>query len=120
MATKINLQVRLVPGQLNISCTQLATVHSVVPPYCKNTVTPFKANFLCSFFINFFTATARIDQKHFQALFHTPTTLQTMPSILLYISGSLKYNISFQKTLPWQLLSPYVLPDFTPALVVTS
>ena len=34
------------------------------------------------------------------------------------IHGSLKYNNSFQKTLPWQLLSLHVLPDFTPALAV--
>ena len=44
----------------------------------------------------------------FWALFRTPTTLQPLPPIRLYIRGSLEYNISFQKTLPWQLLSLYV------------
>ena len=51
-----------------------------------------------------------IDRKHFQDVFHTPTTLQLMSTILLCICGSLEYNNSFRKTLPWKLLSPYVLP----------
>ena len=48
-----------------------------------------------------------IDWKRFRALFCTPTTLQPPPPILLYIRGSLEYNTSFRKSLPWQLL-PYV------------
>ena len=55
-----------------------------------------------------FSQPQHFDRKHFQALFRTPTTLQLPPHILLYIRGSLKYNISFRKSLPWQLLSPYV------------
>ena len=55
-----------------------------------------------------FSQPQRIDRKRFWALFHTPTTLQPPPPILLYIRGSLKYNNSLQITLPWQLLSPYV------------
>ena len=49
-----------------------------------------------------------IDWKRFRALFRTPTTLQPPPPILLYTRGSLEYNISFRKSLPWQLLSLYV------------
>ena len=48
----------------------------------------------------------RIDRKRFRALFCTPTILRPPPPILLYIRGRLKYNISFRKTLPWQLLPP--------------
>ena len=51
-----------------------------------------------------------IDRKHFRALFRTPTTLRLPPPILLCIRGSLEYNISVRKTLPWQSLSPYVFP----------
>ena len=56
-----------------------------------------------------FTATA-YQLEAFLGLFRTPTPLQPPPPILLYIRGSLEYNNFFRKTLPWQLLSPYVLP----------
>ena len=50
-------------------------------------------------------------RKSFWALFRTPTPLQPSPPVLFYIRGSRECNF-FRKTFPWQLLSPYVLPDF--------
>ena len=58
-----------------------------------------------------------IDWKHFWALFHTPTTLRLPPPI--FFCGRLEYNISFQKTLPWQLLSSYVFPPALATLLQT-
>ena len=56
---------------------------------------------------SFFTATAYRSEE----LFRTPTPLQPSPPILFYIRGSREWNF-FRKTFPWQLLSPYVLPNF--------
>ena len=76
------------PGQLNISCAQFpVTVHSVVPPRRKNsehTHDTFRAK--CPMILPF-SHPQCIDRKCFQALFHTPMTLQPPPPILLYIRG---------------------------------
>ena len=62
-----------------------------------------------------FSQPQHIDQKRFQALFRTPTPLQLPPHIL-YMRGTTPQMQQFLKTLPWQLLSSYSLPDFTHAL----
>ena len=62
----------------------------------------------CSVIVSsFFTATAYRSEEFLGA----PTPLQPSPPILFYIRGSRECNF-FRKTFPWQLLSPYVLPDF--------
>ena len=97
-------------GFLNLQ----VTVHSIVPPRRKNsehTCGTFRPK--CPMIVAF----SQPHRKCFQDLFRTPTTLQPPSTILLHIRGSLKYNNSFRKTLPWQLLSPYVLP---PALACFS
>ena len=55
-----------------------------------------------------FTATAYRSEAFLGSLSHTNDS--PPPPIHLYIRGSLEYNIFFQKTLPWQLLSSYVFP----------
>ena len=62
----------------------------------------------CSMIVpSFFTATAYRSEE----FLGTPTPLQPSLPILFYIRGSRECNF-FRKTFPWQLLSPYVLPDF--------
>ena len=79
------------------------TVHSIVATSrCKNS----ELRCHCPMIVPF-SQPQRINRKHFRGLFHTPT-LQPPPPILLYIRGSLECNISFRKTLPWQLLSLYI------------
>ena len=58
---------------------------------------------------SFFTATAYRSEE----FLGTPTPFQPLPPILfyIYIRGTRKCNF-FRRTFPWQLLSPYVLPDF--------
>ena len=86
------------------------TVHSIVPPRRKNSELPHDTfHGKCRMIVPF-SQPQRIDQKYFQALFRTPTTLQPPLPILLYMRGSLKYNHSFRKTVPWQLLRTFLLP----------
>ena len=102
---------RLVPDQLNISCAQFpVTVHSIVPPHRKNSEQPpntFRAK--CPMIVPLSQLTTASRSEAFSgSLSHTDSL--TAAPILLYIRGSLKYNNSFRNPLPWQLLSPYVLP----------
>ena len=65
----------------------------------------------CSMIVpSFFTATVYRSEEFLGSLSHTKP-LQPSPLILFYIRGSRKCNF-LQKIFPWQLLSPYVLPDF--------
>ena len=59
---------------------------------------------------SFFTATA----YRLEDFSHTNASNRCRP-YFFYICGSRKYN-SFRKTLPWQLLSPYILRFLTSML----
>ena len=93
------LQVRLVPGQLNISCPLL--LYLPVARTANTPVIPFEANIPDSPFL-FRGHSVLIWSLFADSLSHTND------SPTADICGSLEYSNSFRKTLLWQLLSPYV------------
>ena len=94
------LQVRLVPGQLNISCALLLYLPlqelRTHPRYLSRQISHDSPFFFRGHSVSFS-----------DSLSHTNDS-PTAASLYFFIRGSLEYSNSFRKTLPWQLLSPYV------------
>ena len=60
---------------------------------------------------SFSTATAYRSEESLGSLSHTNASPTVTAHTFFYICGSRECNF-FRKIFPWQLLSPYVLPDF--------
>ena len=111
-STANNYDAYYTPRHSTCSCLAL-TLATVYFPVAKTTNTHATAfdRGKCSMIVpSFFTATAYRSEGFLGSLSHTNAS-PAVAAHTFYIRGSRECNF-FRKTFPWQLLSPYVLPDF--------
>ena len=90
------LYVRLVPGQLNISCACYCTFYSTLPSQKQRTHSQYLSRQM-SHDSSFFTATAYRSEAFSGSLSHTNDS-PTTTSILPYARGSLEYPLKIFST----------------------